>query len=390
LILPFIILLFIIALILQVGMLFTAAWVLAGLYALCRLWTWRAVHHLQIERQFADHAFAGDEVDVTLTIRNSGRLPIPYIEVAETWPWPLASSLFPARMLSLGPRSSQKIGYGWRCPQRGLYSLVAPSAHVSDLMGTGQRTLATGASQQITVYPRVVPLERLGPPTCSPHAVLPANMALFEDASRITGVRGYRPRDSLRHIHWTATARTGELQVKRYQPAVARETLICLSLDLADYPVTSHNAMEQAIVVAASLASHMVIQEGLPVGLAMESGETVFGTSRRVSLPPRSGSPHLVQLLEALARAQPAGRCLVTLLREESVKLAWGSTLVVLTGYLHRELAETALHLRRRGFAVTLILVVPDRHVGVAGGPFDLPDVPIHHVWTDDDLVRSV
>jgi uncharacterized protein (DUF58 family) len=390
LILPFIILLFIVALILQVGMLFTAAWVLAGLYAVCRLWSWRAVHHLQIERQFADHAFAGDEVEVTLTIHNPGWLPIPYVEVGETWPWPLDSGLFPPRMLSLAPRTSQKVAYARRCPQRGHYSLAAPDAQVGDLLGTGQRTLPAGASQQLTVYPRLVPLERLGLPTRSPYAVLPANMALFEDTSRITGVRGYRPSDSLRHIHWTATARTGELQVKRYQPAVARETLICLSLDLADYPVTSHNAVEQAIVVAASLANHIATQEGLPVGLAMEAGENLFDNSRRLTLSPRSGSPHLMQLLEALARAQPAGRCFLALLREESIKLAWGSTLVVVTGCLHRELAETVLHLRRRGYAVTLILVVPGRHLGVLGGPFDLPSVPIHHVWTDYDLVRSI
>ena len=42
--------------------------------------------------------------------------------------------------------------------------------------------------QYLTVYPKIVPLQRLGLPTRSPLAVLPSRSPLFEDTSRVMGV----------------------------------------------------------------------------------------------------------------------------------------------------------------------------------------------------------
>jgi uncharacterized protein (DUF58 family) len=44
------------------------------------------------------------------------------------------------------------------------------------------------------------------------------------------GIRPYHPEDGFRRIHWPATARTGELQVKVFQPVTARVMVICLNV----------------------------------------------------------------------------------------------------------------------------------------------------------------
>jgi uncharacterized protein (DUF58 family) len=51
---------------------------------------------------------------------------------------------------------------------------------------------------QIIVFPRIWPLE---------------------DPLRTIDIRDYQPEDDLRHIHWKATARRAQLQVRAFEPA---------------------------------------------------------------------------------------------------------------------------------------------------------------------------
>jgi uncharacterized protein (DUF58 family) len=257
-----------------------------------------------------------------------------------------------------------------------------------DLLGIIRRSQMEVASEHIIVYPRVVPLQRLGLPTRSPLAVLPARSPLFEDPTRIMGVRDYQRGDSPRRIHWTATASTGRLLVKRYQPAIARETLICLNLDQADYGQRQrYTATELAIVIAASIANHIIVMEGLPVGLVTEAWDPLLEQRARFSLPPRTERAHLMSLLEVLARVQVAETTpFVDFLRQESVNLPWGATFTIITGRESEALFDTLVYLRRIGLAVTLILVQPSRPSEELQRRTGLLGVPIHRVWTEQDL----
>jgi uncharacterized protein (DUF58 family) len=172
--------------------------------------------------------------------------------------------------------------------------------------------------------------------------------------------------------------------VKRFQPAIARETLICLDLDLQDYALRErHDATEQAIVVAASLAHHMIVHERLPVGLATEARDIAGGERGRISLAPGSERANLMRILETLARVDVApGDTFLDLLRHESVNLSWGSTIIVVTGEVDESLAESLLYLKRSGHALALILVRPP-YIEALGAP---AGIPVHRVWQDKDL----
>lgn len=276
--------------------------------------------------------------------------------------------------------------YTLQCRRRGYYAVGPLRAETGDLLGIEQRLLVAQEPRHILVYPRVVPIERLGLPTRSALVTLPSALPLFEDTSRVMGVRDYRPGDSQRRIHWTATARTGQLLVKQYQPAIARETLICLDLDWKHYPVRRHDASEEAIVVAASLANHTIAHERLPAGLATEARDPLVDERRRISLPPRAEAAQLMAILEVLARVQIAtGGRFVDLLRDQSVHLAWGSTLVVITGQVDEELLGMLMYLKHGGHAVSLFLI-QDSRGGSTDEYRDMVDIPIHRVWTDSEL----
>jgi uncharacterized protein (DUF58 family) len=385
---PFLLILFVIAAFLRVDFFFTIVYLLFAVYLLSRFWTRRAVNHLRVQRRFTDHAFCGEQVTVDTVVHNAGWLPVPWLEVHESLPIELAVPPFYREVVSLCPRERRHFHYALHCRRRGYYPIGPLRMQTGDLLGMVCQMQAQVAPEHIIVYPRVVPLQQLGLPTRSPQVALPVPSPLFEDPARVMGVRDYQRGDSLRRIHWTATASVGRLLVKQYQPAIARETVICLNLDEAGYERRQrYTATELAIVVAASMANHIIVKEGLPAGLITEALDPLSEEQSQFLLPPRSERAHLMSLLEVLARVQVAsGTHFVDLLRRESVKLSWGATLLVITGRESEELFDTLVYLRRAGFAVALILVRAAPASAELQKRADLLGVPIYRIWRERDL----
>lgn len=385
---PFLLVLFIIAILLRVNFFFTILYLFVALFVLSRLWSRRRAERVVVQRRFENRAHFGDHLTVDVSVRNIGWLPIPWLELHESLPLDLVMSSFKARVISLGPHEESHLSYTLHCRKRGYYPLGPLTLRSGDLLGIEQITAEQVAADPLIVYPRLVPLPQLGLPTRSPLAVLPTRTPLFEDPSRIRGVRDYVRGDSPQRIHWTASASAGRLLVKQYQPAIARETLICLDLNAEDYePRQRYTATELAIVVAASVANHIIVREGLGVGLAAEAIDPLLDDQVCYYLPPRSERAHLMSLLEVLARVQITDAAsFADLLRRESVRLAWGATLLVITGRESPELFDTLLYLKRAGFAVALVLVQPGQPSDELQQQVDLLNLPVHRVWREGDL----
>lgn len=385
---PFLLTLLLIAAVLRVDFFFTIVYLFFGVYLLSRLWTRRIVEQLRVQRRFVERAFSGDRIAVDVTVENLGWLPIPWLEVHETLPVQLISPPFHRQVISLGPYGRQILRYTLHCRQRGYYPIGPLTMQTGDLLGIERRGVKQAAANHLIVYPRVVPLQGLGLPTHSPLAALPARSYLFEDPARVMGVRDYHPGDTPRRIHWTASASTGQLLVKQYQPAIARETLICLDLDQESYGRGQrYTATELGIVVAASIANHIATSEGLPVGLATEARDPISNDQAYFFLPPRSERAHLMSLLEVLGRVQVAsGAPFVELLRRASMSLGWGATLTVITGQESEALFDTLAYLQRAGFALALILVQPEHPPAELRKRADLLHIATYRVWRERDL----
>jgi uncharacterized protein (DUF58 family) len=384
---PFLLLLFVIAAFLRVDFFFTIVYLLLAVVILSRLWVQQAAKQLQAVRDFTPRAFPGDRVTVDLAVHNAGWLPVPWLEIHESRSVELASSPF-QQVVSLGRREERTFSYTVACRRRGVHPIGPLTLRTGDLLGVARRRFVRLEANHIIVYPRVVPLQQLGLPTRSPHVALPATAHLFEDPARIMGVRDYQRGDSQRRIHWPATASTGQLLVKQYQPAIARETLVCLSLNREDYARrTWYSATELAIVVAASIANHVILREKLPAGLLTEAWDPLAEETVLFALPMRSERAHLMSILESLARVEVApDAAFVDLLRRQSVKLSWGTTIAVITGRGDQALLDTLVYLRRAGFAVSLVLVQPGDPDAALQGQADLLGIPIHRVWREADL----
>jgi uncharacterized protein (DUF58 family) len=317
---------------------------------------------LEISRSLPSRAFLGEQVPITLNFKNLSPLPVPWLLFNDTFSTILSSPAFFREVISLKGKASYTTNYTLVARRRGHYQIGPLMLQSGDLLGIHKNLSRTLEASSLIVYPKILPLVRLGLPTYSPQVILPTPVPLFRDTTRIIGVKNYVSGDNPRHIHWPATAATGRLLVKQFQTAIARETFLFLNLDLADYgrPGQAGVAIELAIVVAASLANHIIMLEELPVGLMTIAHDPLTEQTQQFRLAPGKGQAHLMQLLEILARVEGLNETIfLASLRQEAVHLAWGTTVVIITSTESEELLKSLLLLKRAGFQVTLVLVQP-------------------------------
>jgi uncharacterized protein (DUF58 family) len=190
----------------------------------------------------------------------------------------------------------------------------------------------------LTVYPEVRPLHKLGLPSRSPFGAVASRQRLFEDPARVSGVRSYTSGDNQRIIHWKASAHEDTLLVKKFQPAIALNVMIVLDVNRHAYPYREEVGLsEWAIVIAASLASHL-IEQRQAVGLLSNGLDSVTATPT-APLAPRNGQGHLMNILTTLARVEMHEHplTLAAWLPGQITDLEWGTTLIVVTPQVTEE-----------------------------------------------------
>ncbi len=385
----FILILFALAALLRIDFFFSILYLFAGVYVLSHFWSRRMLTHVRISRRLTQRAFLGDHVTVTLTLENLSRLPIPWLLLSESLPVTLTSPPFQREVIFLSGKASHTLQYTLLARQRGYYLVGPLLLQTGDLLGFKRQLTSSFEPDYLIIYPKIISMTRLGLPTHSPQVVLPTPVPLFQDPARITGVRQYSPGDNPRHIHWPATASTGQLLVKQFQPAIARDNVIFLNLDRDDYARYGYPdpAIELAITVAASLANHMLGFEKLPLGLAVTAFDPLSQSQQSFQLPPRKGRDQLIQILEVLARVQTATETqFLDRLRQEAVHLAWGTTVLVITSGESEELLETLLLLKRSGFQPTLVLVQPPGRLQIRRERIQHLAVPVYRIQREKEL----
>jgi uncharacterized protein (DUF58 family) len=386
---PAMLALLLLAAVLRIDIYFAIVYFMVAVFVLARLWSNRAFSRLKIHRRFTDRVFSGEAVPIDLMVQNGSRLPVPWLEIVESTPHELRGVDMPDLVLTLGPRERRVFRYTLTARKRGYYRVGPLSVRGGDILDIQRKHAQWFEDRPLIVYPRIVPIVRAALPAHSAQVALPTRSPLFEDPSRVIGVRDYRRGDSPRRIHWTATARAGQLLVKQFQPAIARDTLICLDFDAAQYENRYFtDATEMAVVIAASLANRVIVNQGLTAGLLTEAWDPMEEERRTFLLPARRERSHLVSILEVLARIGVTRDApLASVLRRQQRSLAWGTTLVIVTGRIDDDLAETAILLRRGGLATSAVLVHPPGSFAESQvARWSSTGVPIRRIWTDGEL----
>jgi uncharacterized protein (DUF58 family) len=391
---PAALILFLLASLFKISFIYNVSYLLFAVYVGATLWSQRSLADLRIRRRFQERALLGDEVAVTLEVENRGLLPVPWLQLHERLPLALTSPPFFRTLLSLQPRETRHFVYQLHCRQRGWYPIGPLAISLGDVFGLSSRQQEFSDGAHLTVYPKIVPLDDLGLPSRSPFGHLRTRHLLYEDPSRVVGVREYQSGDSLRRINWKASASSGQLQVRKLEPAMTLETVILLNVNLSEYErPRSNRAVELGIVVAASIANHLASlrqEVGLltngadPANLAPASESQGL-----VGYLPRKGRGQLIAVLELLGRLLLGNETpFWPEVREAVQRLPWGATLVVITGHETEELLAYTLPLLRAGFHVVLIYLdyTSPESAELALARARMLGMPAYQIWREDDL----
>jgi uncharacterized protein (DUF58 family) len=353
---------------------FKVIYLLVGAYLAGAWWGKKSFANIRFTRKYENRVFLNEVIPVTLEISNHSWLPLLWLKIQESIPADLSLDRNVQRVVRLGPYAKTEIQYRLLAHRRGYYRIGPLSASSGDLLGLYTDHRWNDEGGYLTVYPQIVPLRQVKLPSHSPLGALRHTQPIYEDPTRIKSKRDYQVGDSLRRMDWKASASIGRLQVKQFEPSIALETCIFLNLHASEYQQRHRlDTTELAIVIAASLANWIsaqkesvgLITNGIDPLNEVDSQEELAEAGRKVcrAISPARGSGQLMRILDVLARAQVAETLTAAeRLRQEYVKLSWGTTLILICGHMDEILFEELFQLRRAGLNVVLVLVgrIPD------------------------------
>jgi uncharacterized protein (DUF58 family) len=386
-----------IGIVFQMGLLVYAMYVLLGVMLVSRFLAREWVEKITAERECSrPTAEIGDKVAVIVNIRNGGRLPVPWLLVEDSLPKGALNQASPRLSLDgkrisimrLGARAQKSLLYQVTFLMRGYYQIGPVLLESGDLFGLHRRFRLETKPQFVLVFPNIVPLRGYELSSRRPIGEVRLTHRLFEDPTRIAGVREYQHGDPLNRVHWRATARTGTLYCKMYEPSCIAGVTLLLDFHQSVYDARREPQRSELAITATASLANAVYQLGQQIGLVTNGRDAAdrilqegyrheFRTRamaldtakmqersdrlRPVIVETRRGPEQLVRILEALARLElTEGLTFSQLVVEATSRLPRDATVVAIVPSVTPETAIALGNLKRRGYAVTTILVTYD------------------------------
>src|SRR6185295_14223227 len=312
-------------------LLYLAILVIGGSYVLVRLGL------TDLEAGYAVsqlHGHVGDRMRVTYTMRNSSRLPKPWLEIHN--PTTLPGGL-PGRAITLGGHAERSWLIRVPLARRGHFRIEPLHIRTADPFGFFEASATVGQGVSVIVYPRLeslpawrLPAANLEGSHASPERTLQTTPLAFT-------VRPYAPGDSMNRIHWRSTARHGEIQVKEFDLEQTADAWLILDLQRS---VQTGRGDESTTEVAVRA-----------VGLTVSA-------HRLTVVPADRGARQRLKILQLLAAVEADGR---TPLQEALVtgvsRLLRGMTAIVITASLDPSFVRPLATLRTRGIGTVVVLL---------------------------------
>jgi uncharacterized protein (DUF58 family) len=237
----------------------------------------------------------------------------------------------------------------------------------------------------VEVPPRIVALEGYNLSSRRPIGEIRLAHRLFEDPTRVAGVRPYQKGDPLNRIHWRATARTGELQSRSYESSCVAGATFVLDFHAGSFAGPTAIASAELTVVAVASLAHAVCLMGQQMGLVSngrdaadrirdEGWRSDFLTRndareraakpqentrlRPMLLKAAKGEDQLARILGALARLEHTdGMEFADMIRDAASSISRDTTVVAVLGAVTPQMAVALGEVARRGLLVTALVV---------------------------------
>lgn len=335
-----------------------------------------ALKGLKCTRSFSvPAAYEGETAEVIEVVRNDRPLLIPWLRLESRISPHLrfgrqdnlgvSGEMYHRSLFMLMPYQQITRRHRVRLLHRGSYDIGNATLTAGDFLGLNCVSQEKAMSVPILVYPRLLDPADMPAPLYRLLGEYTVDRQLLHDPFLVNGIRPYQMRDNVRDIHWAATARTGELQVRTHDYTAQTRLMILINGQLSHHQwgelmEYEHGPVEHAISIAATLCLE-ALKRGLPCGIA--ANMPMDASSACTILPPESGSARDEELLSALARLRIRFICSFHEFMDELMDLT-GVDFLILSAYESDEILHRADELRLRGNTVQIHLL--DREEGAA------------------------
>lgn len=329
-----------------------------------------ALRHLVCTRAFAKPAvFEGEESEMIEVVRNDRPMIIPwlrvesrispYIRLGRQENLYVSDHTHCCSLFTLMPYQQIRRRHRVRFLRRGEYSLGNASLTAGDLLGLLEAHREQAMSVPVLVYPRLMEENELPAPLAQLMNEVVQQRQLLTDPFLFRGIRPYQMGDPVRDIHWPATARTGDVQVRLHDYTALSRLLVVVNAEAKDgqwgdrLTEDEQDVMEYVLSIAATLCMR-ALKSGMSAGFCAnmpigEENESAF-------LPPEGDGASGERLLSAFARLR-----LVRTVRFctflETLGDCRSMDMIVLSCYDSGEIQSAMRQLRRNGNQVYLHLV---------------------------------
>jgi uncharacterized protein (DUF58 family) len=419
-----VVIILLIALVLQLGLLVYAMLVLLALLLVSRFLARAWMENLSATRKCPTMtAQIGETIAVQLTIQNNGRIPVPWVLLEDVLPRQALAQRPPRlkvkgkclKLAMIGSQGKTTLKYEIELLMRGYYQIGPLMLEGGDLFGLHRRYRVGTEPHFVLVYPRVIPLRGYDIASRRPIGEIRLTHRLYEDPTRIGGVRLYQAGDPLNRVHWKTTARTRTLHSKIYEPSTIAGGTIVLDFHQAAYHRRGEPYRSELAVTAAASLANALYQLNQQVGLITNGrdaadrireegwdGEfrtrqaaraTASMSERSERLQPlvvetRRGPEQLMRILETLARVELTdGLRFPELVLETASRMPRDATVIALLGEVTPEAAAALGNLRRQGLAVTAILMILEQNLlEEAFGRLIAEGIDVRHIKDENEL----
>ncbi|MGF3055911.1 DUF58 domain-containing protein [Microbacterium sp. YY-01] len=245
---------------------------LVTVVALAALWVVVAMVNVDVRREVSPRVFTvGDSAQVTLDVWAQTTGGRQRRVRAAAWHDPVSAPLVGEGRGELGVASIDS--YGSEVPQgyvvgaarRGRGTLGPLRVTVTDPFGLVQRTRTCGQSTSVTVLPAIYTLDAGQAAASGGESAVTRRGMLMQHGADSPIPRPYAPGDSLRRVHWRATARHGEMMVRQEEQHDATHTQVVVDVALRRWlvgPTAKNHAelMDDAVTACASVTMHLADQ----------------------------------------------------------------------------------------------------------------------------------
>ncbi|MFN6138368.1 MAG: DUF58 domain-containing protein [Planctomycetota bacterium] len=392
---------------------------------LAKFFSTRWVEAVEVERFVeAQEVTVGVTVGVGMKITNKSGYWIPWMliddKVAKRYTKlpPIALNLLVAtvQLFSFSPKRTILHRYALQTQRRGYYQLGPTLLETGDLLGLHRSFRIANQPSYLTVLPKLTVLEGIEISSRRPMGEMKVEDRVLEDPTLMTGLREYRAGDPINRVHWKATARTGTLHTRVFQPTCVQGAMLLLDMHESTNPQKHEPVRTDLAVSAAASIAHWLYQNAEPFGLVSNGRDAAERmrelnkkglysdrTAATANIEMRSQSDrlnpvvlganrtpeHFAEIHRMLARLERTdGLKLDQLLIETESRLPKLLSLIAIVQRVDEAGLLALEMMRRRGYALTVMLNChQDEYLDHAGKLIAarLPVVPLH----DEESLRE-